>query len=124
MGLNFFIGLDKYVKQKNECPFCKKKALSSIKAGPNVRLQEMIQKSVASTNIQPPSLNLGGNLGFVNVTPSVNFPQLSFKDIQPHLNNAKYFIIKSSSAKNLERSVQGGKWATTKVNEVNCYPHL
>ena len=116
------IGLDKSIKQKSECPFCRKKALGSIKAGPNVKIQEMIQKLSMQPKIQapPPQINsFQSSSSFPIATTTGDYKQLPFKEIEKYLiPGTKYFIIKSSNFENLELSIKHSEWATTKNNEV------
>jgi len=121
--LIYLLGLDKYVKQKNECPFCKKKALSSIKAGPNTKVQEMIQKLSMTVPSQPNSVVSSHPYGYQppNSNSTYNFNQLPFRDIDKYLSGAKYFIIKSSNFENIELSIKHSEWATTKANEVKFF---
>jgi len=51
-------------------------------------------------------------------TPNYTFNQLPFREIEQHLQGAKYFIIKSSNFENIELSIKHSEWATTKANEV------
>lgn len=115
------IGLDKSIKQKSECPFCRKKALGSLKAGPNVKIQEMIQKSLMQPKLQapPPQINQFQSSTSYQTTPVGDYKQQPFKEVEKYLiPGTKYFIIKSSNFENLELSIKHSEWATTKNNEV------
>jgi len=89
---------------------------SSIKAGPNVKLQEMIQKM--STSMPPAVLPMPHAYGSQPVNPNVAMNLVPFKEIDKYLNGAKYFIIKSSNFENIQLSIKHSEWATTKANEV------
>lgn len=111
------IGLDKSIKQKSECPFCKKKALGSIKAGPNVAIQKLLtQPKIPGP---PPQINQFPSSSYQTTTPSGDLKQQKFSEIEKYLiPGTKYFIIKSSNFENLELSIKHSEWATTKNNEV------
>ena len=119
--INRFLGLDKYVKQKNECPFCRKKVLGSIKSCPNVKVQEMMEKVniAAAAKPQQPAYPPTGFYGnFPAQTPSMEYKQPPFSEVEKCLVGAKYFIIKSSNYDNIDLSIKHSEWATTKNNEV------
>lgn len=115
------LGLDKSIKQKSECPFCKKKVLpTSFKAGPNVTVQKMMQSAAQANKPTYPSMPPSYPYGYQAPTSSVilDYKQPPFKEVEKYLSGAKYFIIKSSNFDNIEHSIKHSEWATTKINEV------
>jgi hypothetical protein len=120
---------EKHVAETKKCPFCHKED-EEIISGPNMKMQQLIEKSQAKAQEremfnypvqtayqQYPSGYGSPSYDDLPVITYADFRTPSYNEVQKYLQDAKFFIIKSSNSKNIELSVKHKEWATTKNNE-------